>query len=198
MSVRNLKKKSETDWDRIDQMTDDEIDTSDIPPLTDAFFERARIVFPRIYVDRLDLIGAREFAAYILEKGWPGKKEKLAHNAFNTALIISYARPFGMKKDLDGQREKALDEQVAEVLTDEAEIALHKRVKEMRHESFAHSDARAHLIEGWDYSNQIGLIKSELPLSQSETTLLATMIQKWINYLDSQIAKFKESRNRIS
>ena len=197
MSVRNLKKKSETDWDRIDRMTDEEIDTSDIPPLTDAFFERARMVLPRIYLDRLDLIEARKFAAYILEKGWPSKNEELAHTAFNTALIISYARPFGMKKALDGQREKPLDEQIAEVLTQEAEIELHKRVKEMRHESFAHSDAGAHLFEGLDYSNQIVFFKPELPLSQSETTLLATMIQKWINHLDTQIAKFKQSRSRI-
>ena len=38
MSVKNLKKPSETDWARIDQMTDDEIDTSDSPPLDDEFF----------------------------------------------------------------------------------------------------------------------------------------------------------------
>jgi len=38
MSVRNLKKPSETDWARIDQMTDEAIDTSDISPLDDAFF----------------------------------------------------------------------------------------------------------------------------------------------------------------
>ena len=29
---------SETDWARIDAMTDDDIDTSDIPPLADDFF----------------------------------------------------------------------------------------------------------------------------------------------------------------
>jgi len=179
-------------------MTDDEIDTSDIPPLTDAFFEHAQKVLPRIYIDRLDLIEARKFAAYILEKGWPNKKEELAHAAFNTALIISYARPFGTRYDLKGQPELLLDTQVAEVLTEEAEIALHKRVKEMRNESFAHSDARAHLFEGFDYSNQLVFFRPELPLSQSETSLLATMIQKWINHLDTQIAKFKESQSRIS
>ena len=32
-----MKKPSETDWARIDQMTDEEIDTSDIPPLDEAF-----------------------------------------------------------------------------------------------------------------------------------------------------------------
>jgi uncharacterized protein (DUF4415 family) len=34
----------ETDWDRLDSMTDEEIDYSDIPPLGDDFFTRARVV----------------------------------------------------------------------------------------------------------------------------------------------------------
>ena len=198
MSVRNLKKKSETDWDRIDRMTDDEIDTSDIPPLTDAFFEHARKVLPRIYIDRLDLIEARKFATYILEKGWPNKKKELEHAAFNTALIISYAKPFSMRFDLERQRELPLDKQVADVLIEKEEIALHEAIKEMRDESFAHSDARSHLIENFDYSKHFTLFKYGLPLNKSQTSLLATMIQKWINHLDTQIAKFKESRSRIT
>lgn len=194
----DLKKKSETDWDRIDRMTDDEIDTSDIPPLTEAFFKHARKVLPRVYIDRIDLIEARDFAAYILEKGWPNKNEKLAHAAFNTALIICYAKPFSTRYDLERQRELPLDKQVPDVLIEKEEIALHERIKKMRDESFAHSDARAHLFEGFDYSNHFPFFKLELPLSQPETSLLATMIQKWINHLDTQIAKFNESRSRIS
>jgi hypothetical protein len=46
MNEANLKKQSETDWARIDQMTDEEIDTSDIPPLDDEFFARARWRMP--------------------------------------------------------------------------------------------------------------------------------------------------------
>jgi uncharacterized protein (DUF4415 family) len=46
MSVKNLKKPSETDWARIDQMTDEEIDTSDSPPLDDDFFARAQWRMP--------------------------------------------------------------------------------------------------------------------------------------------------------
>ena len=37
---------SRTDWDRIDAMSDDEIDTSDIPPLTDEFFSKAKLRMP--------------------------------------------------------------------------------------------------------------------------------------------------------
>jgi uncharacterized protein (DUF4415 family) len=42
-----MHKPSETDWARIDAMTDEEIDTSDIPPLTEAFFKRAKVRMPQ-------------------------------------------------------------------------------------------------------------------------------------------------------
>ena len=37
---------SRTDWARIDAMSDDDIDTSDIPPLTDEFFSKAKLRRP--------------------------------------------------------------------------------------------------------------------------------------------------------
>lgn len=46
MSARNLKKPSETDWARLDNMTDEEVDTSDIPPLGEAFFTTAQWRMP--------------------------------------------------------------------------------------------------------------------------------------------------------
>lgn len=47
MSEKPMNKHSGTDWARIDAMTDDEIDTSDIPPLTDTFFRRAKVRMPK-------------------------------------------------------------------------------------------------------------------------------------------------------
>jgi hypothetical protein len=38
--------RSETDWARVDALSDDEIDTSDVPPLPDGFFENARWRMP--------------------------------------------------------------------------------------------------------------------------------------------------------
>ncbi|MEP0998686.1 BrnA antitoxin family protein [Leptolyngbya sp. SLC-A1] len=37
---------SKTDWARIDAMTDEDIDTSDIPPLDEAFFAKAKLRMP--------------------------------------------------------------------------------------------------------------------------------------------------------
>ncbi len=41
MSDKPIVNTSQTDWARIDAQRDEDIDTSDIPPLTDAFFTRA-------------------------------------------------------------------------------------------------------------------------------------------------------------
>lgn len=57
-----MKKESLTDWDRLDTMTDKDIDTSDIPSLNKDFFENATLCLPenkrpiniRIDVDVLD------------------------------------------------------------------------------------------------------------------------------------------------
>lgn len=46
MNASSLKKPSETDWTRIDQMSDEEIDTSDIPPLGETFFANAKLRMP--------------------------------------------------------------------------------------------------------------------------------------------------------
>jgi uncharacterized protein (DUF4415 family) len=47
MSERSLKRPSATDWARIDRMSDEEIDTSDIPPLGEEFFAKAEWRMPR-------------------------------------------------------------------------------------------------------------------------------------------------------
>lgn len=47
MKDSNTKSSSATDWERIDKLTDGEIDTSDIPPLDADFFSRATLQMPR-------------------------------------------------------------------------------------------------------------------------------------------------------
>jgi len=51
MNENYIKKPSETDWARIDALTDETIDTSDIPPLTEAFFARATVRQPQRTVE---------------------------------------------------------------------------------------------------------------------------------------------------
>ena len=47
MSENDLKRVSKTNWERVDAMTDEEIDTSDIPPLDETFFANAEIRLPK-------------------------------------------------------------------------------------------------------------------------------------------------------
>lgn len=46
MSVNDLNNTSRTDWAALEAMTDEDIDYSDIPPLSDEFFENATLRIP--------------------------------------------------------------------------------------------------------------------------------------------------------
>jgi uncharacterized protein (DUF4415 family) len=52
MSDNATNKPTRTDWARLAQQDDDDIDTSDIPPLTEAFFARAKLMVPRDMIER--------------------------------------------------------------------------------------------------------------------------------------------------
>lgn len=47
MSEKDLKNSSETNWDLLKTMSDDEIDTSDIPELGEKFFSDAKLRMPQ-------------------------------------------------------------------------------------------------------------------------------------------------------
>ncbi len=42
MNENAMNNSSKTNWDKVDSLTEDEIDTSDIPPLTEEFFDKSR------------------------------------------------------------------------------------------------------------------------------------------------------------
>lgn len=42
MNENAMNSSSETNWEKVDSLTEDEIDTSDIPPLTEEFFSKSR------------------------------------------------------------------------------------------------------------------------------------------------------------
>ncbi len=43
MSAKSLQRKSQTNWEKVDNLTDEQIDTSDIDPLDEAFFKHAEV-----------------------------------------------------------------------------------------------------------------------------------------------------------
>lgn len=46
MNRENFRSTSRTNWQALEAMSDEDIDYSDIPPLTDEFFERATLRIP--------------------------------------------------------------------------------------------------------------------------------------------------------
>lgn len=81
MSGQDLKKPSETNWARVNEMTDEEIDTSDIPPLDETFFSGARLRVPgRLVPVTLDV------DAEVLE--WFKAQGEDFRNRINAALKI--------------------------------------------------------------------------------------------------------------
>ena len=57
MNGKNLKAISQTDWNRIKGMTDDEVDLSDSPALDEHFFANARLRLPKNDSQRQVLLG---------------------------------------------------------------------------------------------------------------------------------------------
>lgn len=46
MNVKDLKRQSQTDWTKLDTMSDGEISTSDIQPLEESYFAEAKVRLP--------------------------------------------------------------------------------------------------------------------------------------------------------
>jgi uncharacterized protein (DUF4415 family) len=60
---------SRTDWSKIDAMADDDIDTSDIPPLTDEFFSKATLRMPALPLTTVAIQVDSETLAWFQSKG---------------------------------------------------------------------------------------------------------------------------------
>ncbi len=83
---------SRTDWDRIDAMSDEDIDTSDIPPLSDEFFAKAQLRMPKSSVKITVQIDPETFAWFQSQGDIAGQQMAVAlkiyaeaHKAFPTS-----------------------------------------------------------------------------------------------------------------
>jgi len=69
---------SRTDWTRIDAMSDDEIDTSDIPPLTDKFFSKAKLRMPSSSLSTVAIRIDPETLSWFQSKGEEAEQHMVA------------------------------------------------------------------------------------------------------------------------
>ena len=65
MSVNDTKKPSRTDWKRLETMEDNEINYTDIPPLSEEFFQQAKLYVPTSQSILLD----RDVFSWFAEQG---------------------------------------------------------------------------------------------------------------------------------
>ena len=81
MNANDSGSSSETNWERVDQMTDDEVDTSDVPSLDDAFFANAELRLPKGKVPVVASVDEDVFQ-------WFKSQGAEYQNLINTALRI--------------------------------------------------------------------------------------------------------------
>jgi len=62
MNQNTMNNTSRTDWSKIDAMSDDDIDTSDIPPLSEEFFALAQVRLPKSPVNVTVQVDPETFA----------------------------------------------------------------------------------------------------------------------------------------
>jgi hypothetical protein len=142
----------------------------------------------RLDISKKDLLRARKFAEYILQKRLDEIKteqSKLIRLAFNTSLIITYWRPFSRNQESNGQLQPSLlSQSINEVLTDD-EIELHKKIKKNRNREHAHSQASAYSMEslGLSPSYSRNPFADSLLLKKSELEMLVVLINKWIKHI---------------
>ena len=84
---------SRTDWSKIDAMTDDDIDTSDIPPLTDEFFSKAKLRMPSSSLATVNVRVDSETLAWFQSKGEEAEQHmaaalKIYAEAQKTAITL--------------------------------------------------------------------------------------------------------------
>jgi hypothetical protein len=156
----------------------------------------------RLNIFWVDFKQAQRFALFIVRRKLhtvknPQAVAKLIHLAFNTSLIVAYSRPF--LDSNDGAKKKVSLRDAVNALLDTPEQMLHdKIIKKMRNQAFAHSDAAAHEIDGFNYDGStVQIYKAAFePLTRDETRLLSTMIKKWIGYVEQLRSELKEAKAR--
>ena len=138
-------------------------------------------LYSKLTVSSSDIWFARYCASVILKKGWhsqPWERRGTIYQqqaAFTSALITAYARPFTHSKGWP-----RLPPDLITTTYSDQEEALHKRLMELRHTVFAHSDSIRYSIRPFRIGNLISSISNEpvLRVTAEEATLFQAMSTK--------------------
>ena len=116
-------------------------------PLSD----RDRLVITKLHASGSDLAAASGWATHLLKKKWFRKPwsrgATYSHqSAYITAIVAAYGRVFASGRGGFGFPMRLID-------YDGAEWALHKRLLEMRHKIYAHSDLEKWTVKPWQHDD---------------------------------------------
>jgi hypothetical protein len=144
-----------------------------------------RDLYERLYVSAMDLGMARQYAAYLLKKGWHSAPYErrgsiyMQQSAFTTALVVSYARPFTR-----GDGWPPFSQEFRQYGF--AESTLHERLMTLRHKVYAHSDSSSYTVKPWRIDSDLLADIQGTPflrLSMAECELIVSMINGVHNLL---------------
>jgi hypothetical protein len=149
----------------------------------------------RFYLIVGDLRDARKFADYILTRRLHEKRgdtRQLIHRAFNSAMIVSYCRPF--MRNLEGpgsEREFGYSPiwHLAKPLLKER-FALHRELLRQRNSIYAHSPTGEHFF-ATPTKGRLALGRDVFaPLNLADTQMLRSIIKSWLAYLEPLQSEF--------
>jgi hypothetical protein len=109
--------------------------------MSDKQLTQEKRLLKRLVISKNDLSHAQWYANLILSKNLHHSnldEDKYLHRGLNTALILTYYRPFSMNKDLDGKKNNL---SVLTSIFKAEEENLHRLIEDLRNGEVAHSDA---------------------------------------------------------
>ena len=137
----------------------------------------------RLAITEHDFFAAYDYAKRMIERGLFGldldDPEFITCHAFNTALVVAYARPFSNSDTAEGRALPRLPGRFLRLYSD-PERALHDRLISERNDRYAHSDAAIYKIEVHGTRHDSGFF-IELPfvdLTESDLHRLVVMLDK--------------------
>lgn len=143
----------------------------------------------RLIISEDDFYQAKSFIRYVLEKDLRYEDNddeiRLVLKAFNTAIIVSYCRPFTRNHISENHPASYLPAEYLELLTED-EKKLHIRILSVRNTEQAHSDADARSV--FLPANSIFSIRRDatIPLGYYEFVSLEKIIDKYLIEITKQ------------
>lgn len=156
--------------------------------------DNVNALYARLYVSTQDLSCARSYAQHLIKKGWHSAPYErrgtvyMQQSAFTTALVVSYCRPFTRGKGWPQFPERFVRYTVNEA-------RLHRRILDLRHQVYAHSDSERYSIRpmklGADvFSDIVGA--PFLMLKKEECELVVCMIDGICRLLQPELESLRK------